>query len=98
MKFKLPWKQKKIEIEVPYPTYTDLINEEKGMTPRSKPISTEPKPLTFLPTDYYYCPRCNELPTTGTHYWKNPNTFYEIHVYNLECPNGHKYTEQTDGG
>ena len=58
---------------------------------------TEAKPLDFLP-DYYPCSVCDAAPSAGVHYWRNLGTFAELHVLELECPAGHRYTITTDGG
>ena len=60
--------------------------------------STEPRPLTSAELASWKCWRCGETAVEGTHAWEDRGPYQLLSNHALKCPNGHRWTNSTDGG
>lgn len=64
-----------------------------------KSRSTEPRPLSaYELAGREPCWRCGEPPVEGTHAWDDRGDFQLLSTHTFKCPNGHGWTNSTDGG
>lgn len=64
--------------------------------PKSK--STEPRSLEWYELSTWLCPQCEQPAAEGTHAWEDRGPFQLLSNHRLTCPDGHRWTDSTDGG
>ncbi|MCC9708215.1 hypothetical protein E4N62_24920 [Streptomyces sp. MNU76] len=60
--------------------------------------STEPRPLAEHDLATWKCPTCQQTPVAGTHAWDDRGPFQLLSNHAFTCPDGHRWTNSTDGG
>ncbi|MEU5298002.1 hypothetical protein [Streptomyces umbrinus] len=69
-----------------------------GPAPVQESKSTEPRPLKSYELATWKCPWCEQTPVAGTHAWEDRGPFQLLSNHAFTCPDGHKWTNSTDGG
>ncbi|MFJ8676726.1 hypothetical protein [Streptomyces sp. NPDC093589] len=67
-------------------------------TPASR--STQPRPMDACELASWKCPDpdCGRTAAKGTHHWDDRGPYQLLSNHALECPNGHRWRNSTDGG
>ncbi|MFD3422663.1 hypothetical protein [Streptomyces decoyicus] len=67
-------------------------------TPASR--TTEPRPLKAYELASWICPEddCGRTAVKGTHHWDDRGPYQLLSNHFLECPEGHRWRNSTDGG
>lgn len=66
--------------------------------PATTSKSTEPRPLADYELAPWTCPTCQQTPVAGTHAWEDRGPFQLLSNHAFTCPDGHRWTNSTDGG
>lgn len=66
--------------------------------PAPKSQSTGSRPLKSYELAGWECWRCGETAVEGTHAWEDRGPFQLLSKHAFTCPNGHRWTNSTDGG
>ncbi|MGW0335500.1 hypothetical protein ACWD0J_27120 [Streptomyces sp. NPDC003011] len=84
----------------PNPPAAPLTPMPTVMPPVLKPTSrsTDPRPLATCELTSWKCPWCESTASAGTHRWDDRGPYQLLSVHTLECPDGHRWTNSTDGG
>jgi hypothetical protein len=68
------------------------------VAPIPHPLSQRPpKPLTTHELANRQCGQCGQTAVSGTHHWDDRGPFQLLSVHTLTCPEGHTWTNSTDG-
>jgi hypothetical protein len=60
--------------------------------------STQPRPLAWYELATWKCPLCEQTPVEGTHAWEDRGPFQLLSNHTFMCPDGHRWSNSTDGG